>query len=556
MALSEKDIEDLRLAADPDSGLSGRRFSTFDTKYGLDPTPGLAAGIDMLSLLFQDISRSFVPSRIDDGYTGERLARIIHVERKEPASCPDIETISELKEMLTEEQKQEFELSDGQVFVFYCIPAGGTTSSNDIPTSLSNDASPGEIDYTKIINYPRFYSILSPVSSEFGDVLTAAVGKVGRVEILDRDEFRFGVFKGLVGETSQGPVSPGAGPAGTGGPGVSPSGAFDGGSARITPATMFNMEDFASIGPIPGLTTFKTDAIPADIPLPKQYVADYARGINRKINRYYMKAVPFNRKSHSVKLRADVYKQFEKAMKIPRELGVLITSSGGFAQRAGGNPGSTSMHSIGRAIDFKLGLNTEYKGNYDNNEVIYVASPEPGNSGKFRLYARAGVVPAFSDFLNPGGSSTPAVPNKRILAWIPSDQKGGHYLEYIEGPFVDLTYYLELYGFSRIRSLSTFPAGRNPIKFYGGALSEGGRFVKGYGDPKTASEWWHYQFTKDLTRRKSNFADEFLKAYGADGVKRYFASGKTIQSKLGEGRRRINRSLQEMKNIIYGINFF
>jgi hypothetical protein len=557
LALTEKEIEELKLIANPDAGLSGRRFSTFDAKYGLDPAPGLANGVDMFSLLFQDLSRNSTPLRIDDGVTGERVARIIHVEKKDPASCPDIETINELKEMLTEEQKQEFESGDGLVYVFYCIPAGGTATSNEIPSALSSGGSPNEIDYAKIINYPRFYSILNPVSSDFGDVLTAAVGKTARVEFLDRDEHRYGVFKGLVGETSQGPASGGGGSGGPGGPSVpSPSGAFVGGSARITPATMFNMEDFASIGPIPGSKSFKTDPIPEGIPLPPAYIADVKRGVNPKTNRYYFKPSKANRKPETNKLRADIEAQFQKAMKVPRELGVPICTSGGLVQRGGGRPGSTSLHTLGRAIDFNTNLLIEHKGNYQDNQVLYIASPEPGNSGKFRFYARAGVRQAFSDFLNPGAPSTPAVPNKRILAWIPSNTRGGHYLEYVEGPFVDMTHYLELYGFSRIGSLKGFPGTRNPLQFYGGALSEGGRLVKGYGDPKQQAEWWHYQFTKDLVRRKSNFADEFLKVYGFGYTRNYFASGKTIQSKLGGGRRRMNRSLQEMKDVIYGINFF
>ena len=50
MALTEKEIEELKLIANPDAGLSGRRFSTFEAKYGLDPSPGLANGVDMLCL--------------------------------------------------------------------------------------------------------------------------------------------------------------------------------------------------------------------------------------------------------------------------------------------------------------------------------------------------------------------------------------------------------------------------------------------------------------------------------------------------------------------------
>ncbi len=553
MALTEKEIEELKLIANPDAGLSGRRFSTFEAKYGLDPSPGLANGVDMLSLLFQDLSRNSTPLRLDDGVTGERAARIIHVEKKDPASSPNIETINELIEMLTEEQKEEFRASDGQVYVFYCIPAGGTATTNQIPSALGGAS--GEVDYTKVINYPRFYSILNPVSSDFGDVLTAAVGKTARVEFLDKDEHRYGIFKGLVGETSQGPAASGGGSGGSGGSsgpgGLSPSGAFVGGSARVTPATMFNMEDFNSLGPLPGSKSFKTDKIPEDVPMPPDYVADTKRGLNPKNNRYYTKKVKANRKPMTNRLRADIETQFQKAMKVPRELGVVVSTAGGLVQRGGGRPGSTSLHTLGRAIDFNVSLLLEHKGNYDDNKVLYIASPEPGNAGKFRFYARAGDTPSFSDVLNPGVTPTPAVPNKRVLAWIPSGQRGGHYLEYVEGPFVDMTHYLELYGFSRIRSLKGFPGTRNPMQFYGGALSEGGRLVKGYADPKNKAEWWHYSFVADLTRRKSNFADEFLKVYGEQGTKNYFASGKSVKSKLG-----IARSLQELKNVIYGINFF
>ena len=103
--------------------------------------------------------------------------------------------------------------------------------------------------------------------------------------------------------------------------GLSPSGAFVGGSARITPATMFNMEDFNfyrsnTLAP----KVLKQIRSQKDVPMPPDYVADTKKGINPTNNRYYTKKVKANRKSMTNRLRADIETQFQKAMKVPREL--------------------------------------------------------------------------------------------------------------------------------------------------------------------------------------------------------------------------------------------
>jgi hypothetical protein len=558
MALTLGEKEKLKQQQGPDSGLAGNRFSTFNNSYNLNPKPGLSSDIDLISVLYQDVVSRSLMNRLDDGFTGERSAIIIHVEEKLVEKSPDIETISMLIEQLTPEQREEWETSGGgKVTVFYCIPAGGTTVSNIVPDSLmrgDSTAKNPDIDYAKIINYPRFYSLLPPEMEE-GSTLTAAVGKQCFVEFLDKDEFRFGVFKRMNSPTAQGDVVRGDG---KGGPGKkNPRKAFKGPLDRAD-VEAYHGKNVSSEGYI-GSAHWRNDPYP---------------GHDTRIKDDY---TPAGRKQWQ-SMRKDVKGFFDQAMVIPRKLGVPILTIGATMMY-----NSYGQHSLGKAIDFDTLSPIETRGSYGEFDkargaycgpmkVNYIVTPEPGRTAKFRLYMRVDEEVAKQN----------GIEKTRVLAWIQSSTRGGSFLEYVETYLIDVTSLLEKEGFMRISSHyktnrrgAAWALGPDPISYFGGAESTGGKFKsaaqmrrdsgvnEGTGDARLRGEWWHYQYVADIRPSMGGTPKDWwsqnVALRGDAGAKSWFDHWVKKDGGVWmclNRRRYQTRDYNEMKKMMYGRDWF
>lgn len=162
-------------------------------------------------------------------------------------------------------------------------------------------------------------------------------------------------------------------------------------------------------------------------------------------------------------LRSDVAAELKKVRDELDAAGAILTTSGG-RRRLGANVSATrsakSLHYTGRAFDLFVGSAMR-----DPSTDPYVVAPEGRN---WRVYARA-----------VHGSPL------EVPGWIHHAQR----VEYVRGPFVDLTAIMADHGFQRIGRRRNYP--------------------ESYG----AAEWWHFQYERGLVEGVTRFGDELLRVY-------------------------------------------
>ena len=153
MALTEKEKRELAKLASPDYGIPGAGFDSLRSGVNTAPLPGTNSSLDLLNTARQFLFEASKERRLDDGFRGVRVAKIIYMEAKPFISIPDKYFVKELLSTLPEEER---DANLNEIFVIYAIPTGGTTSANVLPEALpSRDAAldvSSQVDLGKIIN--------------------------------------------------------------------------------------------------------------------------------------------------------------------------------------------------------------------------------------------------------------------------------------------------------------------------------------------------------------------------------------------------------------------
>ena len=507
MSLTDEQKKQLAKLAGADYGIPGSGYDSLRSGISIEPIPGTDSTSDLLNSLRQlafDLTRE---KRLDDGFRGERLAKIIHMETRDFLSVPDKLFVKELLENLSEEDRTA---SMNEIVVFYAIPTGGTTVTNVIPEALGGQSfeTVSEIvDYQKILNYPRFYALgtqLMDAEINIGDFVY--------VEIKDYVEYSYGTYIRPHGSSY---ITSGGGPEGfpapnpPGGTGLrssQPGAPFVDTGAKVT-------YDLASYeldngGGFIGAST-SAESVKSD-PITDEMAA--ANGACAGISKYG--ALPH-------KLRKDISPFFHNIVNELREQGAAFHGAGSLirvgsrfspAKRIarGGSP--TSLHFVGRAIDLHTGAGCLA----DSKALRSLRS----------VNFNADLTPAYAYYISPNGprryvvyavSKDPTVPVKEILAMFAGYSGGSEiFLEKVRGRFIDVNAVMAKHGFRIIREHK----GNTPLQDVekecmgpngSAALSEGGRktrFTKKWSSAYLHTEWWHFQFTGDLVKHSTTYGSQ------------------------------------------------
>ena len=191
----------------------------------------------------------------------------------------------------------------------------------------------------------------------------------------------------------------------------------------------------------------------------------------------------------SLWLRDDIANAFDALAAQVRAAGGVVTTSGGRRDlTATVTPGrsATSMHYTGRAFDLALSSGMQHP-----NQDPFVVTREPGSPRLWRVYARSSssaVASVTVDAVVAATTAGAAGPSTRLTT-VP-----------VTARLLDFTALASAHGFSRIPCRSKFP------------------------DHATyeSAEWWHFQYTGDLTPHVSTFGDELLKVWSLADLQRDF----------------------------------
>jgi len=521
--LSDEDKKELAKLASADYGVPGLGNDSLRDGIIVGSTPGINSHVDFFNVARQVAHHAATEHRLDDGFRGLRMAKVLHTEVREFATCPDQYMIKEMYLELPEADRPSIE--DLEIHLFYAIPYGGVAGTNVLPSSLMG--TPTEIaevfDYEKIINYPRFYALGSEVMME-GEVNP---GDYIEVEIKDYVEYSFGIFRRKA--TSSPMITGGEGVGPSGGPGDgrrSGPGQFEdfgpGGGYKPTGVKIaYEIDSYTldNTGGYIGLTSRKDS--PQTDPIPDAMAAINANAAGD--SKYSSRPQQF---------RADIAPYMHRAVKEIRAQGGRYYGVGSFMQpewkitfqemRTEGC--IKGLHHTGRAFDLHTGA-----GCMLDPRAIQALEKNGWNANN---------VPAYHYYISPNGarkwsvyflSEDPTVPDRTILAFFAPWTGGGTtFCEKVTGRFIDMTAIFAKHGFVVIPAHKGTTVG-NDIEAEcmgpngSAALSEGGRKSKLDTTWKSAYqhlEWWHFQFTGDLVRHKTPYAPQLTSVSSLDYIKK------------------------------------
>lgn len=541
MALTKEQLEEIRRISAPDYGVPGSGFDSLRSGISTTPKPGMDSDLDFMSMARQVIQESAKEKRLDDGFRGQRLAKVLYIETKDAALVPDKKFVAELLETLPTDETHGTEGSPSgipsEITIVYAIPQGGVAASNAIPQTLAGESGEAgdSVDYGRIINYPRFYYLgkLEDIELNPGDYIN--------VEIKDYVEYSYGIMYGV---HSASPMFAGGAPPSLSSDQPSIEGGEHGSQRYATGGTKIRGPmskakiqyslpdiDLDNSGAYIGHSTVFTDTIGKDGDYMPKLLEHSA---TMRINKHGRTPIRQN-------FRNDVKPYVEKIKKEMNELqipflgvGALCTpgnrpgTSGDRVRRLGA---SRSQHMIGRGFDLHSAVGAQYdwramaalkKGGYDaancHGYLYYIA---PNGPRRWTTYAV---------------SPDPAVPEIEILAffgyWNSKLSKGkDFFFERVKGRFVDLNKIFAKHGFQSIRAHNHTTLHNDAEAECRGengkvAIRDGGKYGsyhKKYdwqnGDgPFRHLEWWHYQFTADLVRGQTAFGSQLQAIYPVDKI--------------------------------------
>ena len=372
MALTKEQIEELRRISAPDYGVPGAGFDSLRTGISTTPKAGMDSDLDFMSMARQVIQEAGKEKRLDDGFRGPRLAKVLYIETKDAALVPDKKFVAELLDTLPTDETHGTEGTPAgvpsEVTIIYAIPQGGVSASNELPKGLPGESAEqpdAEVDYGRILNYPRFYYLgnFEEVEVNPGDYIN--------VEIKDYVEYSYGVMRSL---HSSSPMFVGGAP-----PSISPNqpsvkgGEYGsqryptGGTKIHGPASNAKIQyqladiDLDNSGAYIGYSSIKTDTIgPNGDYMPK--LLEHSQTMRKN---------DFGKKPINQAFRNDVLPYIQKvkdelnALQIPfLGVGALCTprSRGATDAKLKKYGASRSQHMVGRAFDLHSAVGAQYDG--------------------------------------------------------------------------------------------------------------------------------------------------------------------------------------------------
>jgi len=204
-----------------------------------------------------------------------------------------------------------------------------------------------------------------------------------------------------------------------------------------------------------------------------------------------------------VTLRSDAAEQFKKLYAEVKELGGVITSSGGrrrLSQKSAASRSKKSMHYTGRAFDLAL-----YSGMQDPEDDPFIMTFDPSNPRKFVVWCRT------------DSPQVPQVSLRGVYVKTIRTQKGKRRTELRSKPVVvrafNFTELAKKYGFERISGRRSFFSGGK----YAGA------------------EWWHFQWETGLVKGETSFGEDLLRIYSLKQCEDFQYWREVKNTKFGEG---------------------
>ena len=118
MPLTDEEKRVLARLANPDYGVAGGGYDTLGDVISTEPLPGTNSSADFLNTAGQLLRDLTKKQRLDDGFRGERLAKIIHMEVRDYFSVPDKLFVKGLLETVPAEERDANEC-DTRLFGWY-----------------------------------------------------------------------------------------------------------------------------------------------------------------------------------------------------------------------------------------------------------------------------------------------------------------------------------------------------------------------------------------------------------------------------------------------------
>lgn len=563
-----KDKSDLSSFQDPDTGTAGRRWRAISEGIVENQIPGVQGRFNLFTHSQQNALNSYEPTRLDDGISGEhRMARIVYYVVR---PILEVQHSSVVAELLAMQPADEPVAAAGDVLIVYCATAGGATAMN-IPPDI-NDGD--NIDLTRIERYPKFYALMNNTSTPPEPVLNGLCW----VEYRDLEEYSFGIFKGMLGDSGE-------------------SGLTGGRSANASVAkdTKEKTKDKFLGGKPPGLGIKRSgyDNLDSYRRAKKQKAGDYLvsatiiqahppssagasdfigisgmdeHGNRRKELRPERLQCDFDPKSgvseakffgygtsknykgqgmgntKYIHLRKDAMEYLKRAKK-------EINDLGGYLATAGGCPGIrrttgvlvADQHRLGTAFDLSIALGHSPKGfqktggsNKRTPRYIHV---------RLGPHSRAHKVMCRVDDDHPAASLTPVGTHlHQKLSWHRKGKPGKIEVIEVTGRYFDMTAILAKHGFTSIGGYRSFYyAHKNSANGYtkwrkGQPWRDQGGWQLGdvcYHPNSKEHEWWHFQFCSQFIYGKTNYLDELVRSYKLSDIQKHFKRYDKISRKAG-----------------------
>lgn len=548
--LSPEKIEELKkLKAslgsfqDPDTGTAGRRFPILSEGLVENLVPGVSGRFNLFTHSQQAALESYEAKRLDDGVSGEhRIARVVYYEEK---SLQDAEYSNVIAELIAMQPEDEPVSAIGNVRIVYCATAGGATSMNIVPDNVMGDGA----DLTRIHRYPKFYSLTGDGETEQPEPI---LGGLCYVEYRDLEEYSFGIYRGMVGETDESGLGGGRSADSNTGDQGNTNSASSNFTPGIPPSLNINRGDYPNANAhrrarqkAAGDYMVSEDIIRAN---PPSNSSDKFIGIAGMNNAGFRKKSLFHEcvesdfdkksgvseaqffgmgkskryKGHGlgnvrrVHLRRDAMEYLKKAVK-------EIHARGGVFVSAGGCPGIkrskgslvADQHRLGTAFDFSIGCATDRRGfvktgGASKGTPRYIHVRIGPHSRRHKLMCRV-------DDDHPAASQTPVGTHlHQVVRWSTRTRPGSLKVVQVTGRYFDLSELMARYGFTSIGGYRSF--------YYRGGKDQGG-YALGHTVtfPRAAEhEWWHYQFCSQFIYGKTNYLSELTKSYTYESISKNY----------------------------------